>query len=150
MTIVTPRASRSFIKTAKLPAIPLRKRRGLVARALTDTPPVELKSTEAQSLVAGSGLIVAAANVPKQTTSSNGAWTRTGRTYSSSMAARRSEKRSAIASARDRWCSDAKSIGGATCLATSQKKLYPMVNKTMRDAYLSFLKTLSVARCEPR
>jgi len=66
MTIVTPKTARSFIKTAKLPAVRLPKRRGMVARSLTDTPPVELKSTTAQSLVVGSGLVVAAANVPKQ------------------------------------------------------------------------------------
>ena len=41
-------------------------RKGARARGLTDTPPVELKSTAAQSLVVGSGLVVAAANVPKQ------------------------------------------------------------------------------------
>lgn len=67
MTIVTPRDSRSFIKSARLPALPSPRRRGLVARALTDTPPVELKSTEAQSLVVGSSLVVAADRVPKQT-----------------------------------------------------------------------------------
>ena len=34
---------------------------------MTDTPPLELKTTEAQSLVVGSGLIAAAQNVPQQT-----------------------------------------------------------------------------------
>jgi hypothetical protein len=65
MTIVTTRNARDFIRSSKLPRLPLRKR--LRVRGLTDTPPIELKSTDAQSLVVGSGLVVAAENVPKQT-----------------------------------------------------------------------------------
>jgi len=61
MTIITPDLARQFIQEARLPAVP---RRG---RALTDEPPIELKATEAQSLVVGSGLIIAAENVPVQT-----------------------------------------------------------------------------------
>ncbi len=61
MTIITPDLTRKFIREAKLPAAP---RRG---RALTDEPPIQLKATEAQSLVVGSGLIIAAENVPVQT-----------------------------------------------------------------------------------
>jgi len=61
MTIITPDLSRQFIREARLPAVP---RRG---RALTDEPPIELKATEAQSLVVGSGLIISAENVPVQT-----------------------------------------------------------------------------------
>jgi hypothetical protein len=61
MTIITPDLTRKFIRETRLPAPP---RRG---RALTDEPPVELKATEAQSLVVGSGLIIAAQNVPVQT-----------------------------------------------------------------------------------
>jgi hypothetical protein len=65
MTIVTPAASRDFIRQAKFPALSGGQRLG--ARQLTDLPPVELKATDAQSLVVGSGLIAAAANVPVQT-----------------------------------------------------------------------------------
>jgi len=61
MTIITPDLTRQFIRKARLPAVP---RRG---RALTDEPPIELKATEAQSLVVGSGLISATENVPVQT-----------------------------------------------------------------------------------
>jgi hypothetical protein len=61
MTIITTDISRAFIQGVKLAGAPRR------TRALTDEPPVELKATEAQSLVVGSGLIVAAENVPVQT-----------------------------------------------------------------------------------
>jgi hypothetical protein len=61
MTIITPDLTRKFIHTAKLPPAP---RRG---RALADKPPIELKANEAQSLVVGSGLIMAAESVPVQT-----------------------------------------------------------------------------------
>ena len=63
MSVISPALSRAFIEGVKLPAMPRRGRE----RALEDTPPVELKTTEAQSLVVGSGLIVAAENVPAQT-----------------------------------------------------------------------------------
>jgi putative chitinase len=65
MTIVNRKTARRYIAKARFPSAP--KRPHGRARGLTDTPPVELKSTEAQSLVVGSGLVVAAANVPKQT-----------------------------------------------------------------------------------
>jgi hypothetical protein len=61
MPIITPAISRAFVEDVKLAAAPRR------TRALTDAPPVELKQAEAQSLVVGSGLIVAAENVPVQT-----------------------------------------------------------------------------------
>jgi hypothetical protein len=64
MPIITQDISRTFIETVKLVAPPARPR---AARSIEDTPPVELKSTDAQSLVVGSGLIVAADQVPAET-----------------------------------------------------------------------------------
>jgi hypothetical protein len=61
MTIITPNLSRQFIRQAKLAPAPRR------ARPLAEEPPIELKAAEAQSLVVGSGLIIAAENVPVQT-----------------------------------------------------------------------------------
>jgi hypothetical protein len=61
MPIITPAISSAFVQSVKLAAAPRR------TKALTDTPPIELKATEAQSLVVGSGLVVAAENVPVQT-----------------------------------------------------------------------------------
>jgi hypothetical protein len=61
MPIITRSATRAFVKGVKLAAAPRR------TRALEDTPPVALKAKEAQTLVVGSGLIVAAENVPVQT-----------------------------------------------------------------------------------
>jgi hypothetical protein len=61
MTLITPDLARRFVRQAKLAPAP---RRG---RPLADEPPIELKAGEAQSLVVGSGLIVAAENVPVQT-----------------------------------------------------------------------------------
>lgn len=61
MTLITTTLSRQFIKEVKFPPAPRR------TRALTDAPPLELKQTEAQSLVVGSGLVVAANAVPVQT-----------------------------------------------------------------------------------
>jgi hypothetical protein len=61
MTLITKNLSRQFIKDVKFPKAPRR------TRAVTDEPPLELKQTDAQSLVVGSGLIAAAANVPVQT-----------------------------------------------------------------------------------
>jgi hypothetical protein len=63
MAVIAPALSRAFIEGVKLPAAPRRTR----ARAVTDTPPLDLKATEAQSVVVGSGLVVAAENVPQQT-----------------------------------------------------------------------------------
>ena len=65
MPVITPAISRRFVQSVKLapaPAPPAPR-----ARALGDTPPIELKASEAQTLVVGSGLIVAAENVPVQT-----------------------------------------------------------------------------------
>ncbi len=61
MTVITPDLTRQFIQEVKLPAAPR------LRRALTDLPSVELKANEAQSLVVGSGLIIASENVPVQT-----------------------------------------------------------------------------------
>jgi hypothetical protein len=63
MPVISPEMSRAFITCVQLPKVPAPVR----AREVTDTPPVELKSTEAQTLVVGSGLIVAADKVPAQT-----------------------------------------------------------------------------------
>ena len=63
MPVISPAISRAFIKGVKLPAAPSRLR----ARGLSDAPPLALKTTEAQSMVVGSGLIVAAEKVPVQT-----------------------------------------------------------------------------------
>jgi hypothetical protein len=62
MAIITPELSRQLIESARLP--PLRLRR---TRSLDDRPPLQLKDTDPQTLVAGSALIVAAENVPAQT-----------------------------------------------------------------------------------
>ncbi len=60
MPAITPAIARAFIDHVKLaPA----RRTGMLA----DTPPVELKTTDAQSLVVGCGLIAAAEKVPVQT-----------------------------------------------------------------------------------
>lgn len=60
MAVITPATSRAFIDRVRLPAAPARR------RGIADEPPIELKATEAQSLVVGSGLVVAAENVPVQ------------------------------------------------------------------------------------
>lgn len=67
MPVIAPSLSRAFIQGVKLPAAPAGTRTRTRAAAITDTPPLELKSTDAQSLVVGSGLIAAAQNVPKET-----------------------------------------------------------------------------------
>ena len=61
MTIVTSKTAGDFIARSKFPARPMRK------SGVTSTPPVELGSTEAQTLVVGSGLVVAGKSVPRQT-----------------------------------------------------------------------------------
>ena len=63
MAVIAPALSRAFIEGVRLPAAPRRAQ----TRAVTDTPPLDLKATEAQSVVVGSGLVVAAENVPQQT-----------------------------------------------------------------------------------
>ena len=65
MPVIAPALSRAFIQGVKLPAAPAGTRSR--SATITDTPPLDLKSTEAQSLVVGSGLIAAAQNVPKET-----------------------------------------------------------------------------------
>ena len=64
MTIITPAVTRSYVKGARFPSAPPRPAK---AMALTDLPPIQLKASEAQSLVVGSGLIVAAEKVPVRT-----------------------------------------------------------------------------------
>ncbi len=61
MPAITNFASRTFIETVTLPRPPR------PTLSLDDTPPVQLKSVEAQSLVVGSGLVVASAKVPADT-----------------------------------------------------------------------------------
>lgn len=63
MPVINRSMSRAFIQAVKLPKPPRRAR----ARDITDTPPVELNKTDAQSLVVGSSLIVAAEKVPVET-----------------------------------------------------------------------------------
>jgi hypothetical protein len=64
MAVITPRASREFVAAVQRAApAPLRTRSG----EIEDKPPIELLATEAQSLVVGSGLVVAGENVPIQT-----------------------------------------------------------------------------------
>jgi len=65
MSIITPAASHSFVTKALLPKLPVRARTrsGTVA----DTPPLQLNSNEAQTLVVGSGLVIAAQKVPVAT-----------------------------------------------------------------------------------
>jgi hypothetical protein len=62
MAIITQQASRALIDYAKLPRAMRRTR-----AAVEDQPPLELKNREAQSLIAGSSLIIAAENVPAKT-----------------------------------------------------------------------------------
>jgi hypothetical protein len=64
MPVLTPELSHAFVTNIPLAPPPGRLR---TAGTVADTPPVELKSVEAQSLVVGSGLIVAADQVPEQT-----------------------------------------------------------------------------------
>jgi hypothetical protein len=64
MAVMTAKSAKAFIASAKLPKAPLRLRTATAAE-----PPVELKDTDAQALVVGSGLVVAAQNVPAQTRS---------------------------------------------------------------------------------
>lgn len=61
MTILTPAMTRAFIRDARLPRMRMPGRR---ARAAAAAPPIKLKQNEAQTLVVGSGLIIAAERVP--------------------------------------------------------------------------------------
>ncbi len=63
MPVIAAALSRAFVEGVKLPDAPRRA----ATRSVSDTPPLELKATDAQSLVVGSGLIAAAENVPQQT-----------------------------------------------------------------------------------
>jgi len=62
-SVISTNVARSYVADAVLPAAPARK------RGVTDGPPIELKDTDAQALVVGSGLVVASENVPAQTRS---------------------------------------------------------------------------------
>jgi hypothetical protein len=69
MPIVNDSLISDYIASAKLPAPPARSRgrpRGAASLNLA-APPLELADTDAQGLVVGSGLIVAAENVPAKT-----------------------------------------------------------------------------------
>nr|WP_298721698.1 hypothetical protein [uncultured Steroidobacter sp.] len=62
MPVLTTDSMRAFVNGARLSKVPTRSRlRG------EEAPPIELKDTDAQALVVGSGLIVAAENVPAET-----------------------------------------------------------------------------------
>ncbi len=63
MTVVTSEQSLALIKNANLPEIAPEIRK---VRGVDDAPPLELASVEAQALVVGSGLFVAAEKVPQQ------------------------------------------------------------------------------------
>lgn len=71
MAIVTQRSTHEFVKKAQFPkSLSMRRQppmRGIRRSTLQDQPPVELKTNEAQTLVVGAGLIVAAGKVPVQT-----------------------------------------------------------------------------------
>ncbi len=62
MPVITPASSRDYVASIKRAVGAPRRLRGV-----EDTPPLELKQAEAQSLVVGSGLVVAAENVPVKT-----------------------------------------------------------------------------------
>jgi hypothetical protein len=64
MAVITSRASREFVESVQRAVPTPPRRRGA---EIEDKPPIELRETEAQSLVVGSGLVVAAENVPVQT-----------------------------------------------------------------------------------
>ena len=61
MAIVTSKTAGDFIARTKFPPRPTRK------SGITNAPPVALGSVEAQTLVVGSGLVVAGKAVPRQT-----------------------------------------------------------------------------------
>jgi hypothetical protein len=65
MSIVTASDARRFIETARFAGTP--RARAAAARVLAEAPSVELETARPQSLVVGSGLVVAAERVPKQT-----------------------------------------------------------------------------------
>lgn len=70
MAIITPSAARNFVARTKLPPAPSPSRRARALRGETEAPAppkVTLQTSDPQSLVVGSGLVVAAANVPKST-----------------------------------------------------------------------------------
>lgn len=65
MSLITPAASQTFVARARLPRLPARARTR--SGGVADAPPLQLKATEAQTLVVGSGLVVAATQVPVAT-----------------------------------------------------------------------------------
>ena len=64
--IITHESSTRFITRSRLPKVPAQPRRSRNATPIVDKPPVELRANEAQALVVGSGLVVAADRVPLQ------------------------------------------------------------------------------------
>lgn len=76
MTLIDTKSARRFVKQAVLPPLPQARSRGrtrdaagagTAAGAPQDAPPLQLKSSEAQTLVVGGGLVVAGEKVPVQT-----------------------------------------------------------------------------------
>lgn len=65
--IITNASSQRFVAKTRLPSPPLRARSGTRSRSVENTPPLTLKASEAQTLVVGSGLVIAAEKVPVQT-----------------------------------------------------------------------------------
>lgn len=62
MTIITAKSASNFVAQAKFPKAPVRRRtRGMAAES-----PIQLKASEAQTMVVGAGLVVAAEKVPVQ------------------------------------------------------------------------------------
>jgi hypothetical protein len=64
--IITPDTSARFISKTRLPKAPPAPRRTRSGNGVADQPPLQLRATEAQALVVGSGLVVAADQVPVQ------------------------------------------------------------------------------------
>lgn len=64
--IITPKQAQRFVTKAKLPRRPAAARRLRALNAVEDKAPLQLKATDAQALVVGSGLVVAAEKVPVQ------------------------------------------------------------------------------------
>lgn len=62
--IITPATAQRFVSRTPLPPAPARTRSR--ARGVDDTPPLQLSAQQAQTLVVGSGLVIAAQKVPVQ------------------------------------------------------------------------------------
>lgn len=62
MTIITGQSASNFVAQAKFPEAPVHRR----TRGMAAEPPLQLKASEAQAMVVGAGLVVAAEKVPVQ------------------------------------------------------------------------------------